>query len=118
VTPVRKEYVPRRSPTRPGPHSGVSTAQFTQSIQPCAKLATTVRKSKRMSSATISTIVRNRPALWAPTEPIPLVTVVSAAAPMATPDRFRSSRRDSIRPPLRAGSSSHPPTGEWGLVRA
>jgi hypothetical protein len=63
VTPVRYEYVPRRSPTRPGPQSGVSTAQFTQSIQPCAKLATTVRKSKRMSSATISTIVRNRPAL-------------------------------------------------------
>ena len=34
------------SPTRPGPHSGVSTAQLTQSIQPCWKLDTTVRKSK------------------------------------------------------------------------
>ena len=97
------------SPTRPGPHSGVSTAQLTQSIQPCWKLDTTVRKSKRMSSATITTIVRKRPTTWARAGRIPAVIVLSAATPAATPVRFSSSRRDSIRPPFRVGSSFHPP---------
>ena len=60
VTPVRDEYMPLKSAARDGPHMGTSMAAFTQSIQLESSLLSTERKSNRMSSAMMTTMVRGR----------------------------------------------------------
>ena len=97
MTPVRDEYLPVNSAERDGPHIGTSMAAFTQSIQLAeSRWARRPRKSKRRSSAMITTIVRGAFGSgrsgggWTGSGPQAAST---AAVPAIAPAPFRSSRR-------------------------
>ena len=75
--------MPLKSAERDGPHMGTSMAAFTQSIQLASSLVRMLRKSKRMSSARITTMVFGA-----------LGSIGGGPGRLDGGDRVRSARRD------------------------